>query len=212
MKTVLLIGGSGQVGRQLLAQALDDSQIERVVAPTRKPLAPHPRLINPVVNFSALPDAEWWQADAMLSALGTTRRQAGSPAAFRLIDHDYVLNAARLARAAGTPVFVNNSSINANPKAHSSYLRIKGEIERDLASLGFTSVCHVRPSLLSVDNREESRVGEQVAVHLFRVLKPLIPARYRAVSTADVAAAMLRAALNPLPGITVIESEQLHSD
>jgi uncharacterized protein YbjT (DUF2867 family) len=210
VKTLLIIGGTGQVGRQLLAQALAHSAVAQVIAPTRQPLAPHAKLLNPVVDFAALPHAEWWRADALLSALGTTRRQAGSAAAFRTIDHDYVFSAAKLARAAGTPVCVNNSSVGANPKAHGFYLQVKGELERDLEMLGFESVCHVRPSLLNVDDRAETRVGERIGVRLFRWLNPLVPARYRSVTTASVAAAMLAAALAPTPGTTVIESEQLH--
>lgn len=207
MKTLLVIGGSGQVGREILRQAFADPDVERVVAPARKPIAAHAKLLNPIVDFAALPQAGWWQADAMLSALGSTRRQAGSAAAFRRIDHDYVLNAARLARTAGTRVFVNNSSIGVHPGARSWYLQVKGELERDLETLGFDSICHVRPSLLDVEDRQDSRIGERIALPLFRMLAPLIPARYRAVSTAQVAAAMLKAALAPQPGRSVLQSE-----
>ena len=37
-KTLLVLGGSGLVGMEILRQALADPQVSRVVAPTRRPL------------------------------------------------------------------------------------------------------------------------------------------------------------------------------
>ncbi len=210
MKTILVLGGSGQVGGQILALALAHPALVRVVAPTRHPIAAAAKLFNPPIDYARLPvEAPWWAADAVLCALGTTRRQAGSADAFRRIDHDYVLAAAQRARAAGTPVFVYNSSLGANAAAASLYLRVKGEIERDLEALGFDSLGIVRPSLLDGGPRPDPRPAERVGVWLARRLAPVIPRRYRAVSTRAVADAMLGFALSARPGTHILESERL---
>ncbi|MDO8298887.1 NAD(P)H-binding protein [Lacisediminimonas sp.] len=210
MVNLLILGGTGLVGQQLIHQALDDASIARVIAPTRRPLAEHAKLTNPIVDFDALPsDAAWWAADAVICALGTTMRQAGSRAAFNKVDHDYVLAAARQARYAGTPVFVLNSSAGANPSSRSYYLRVKGNIERDLALLNFASLTLVRPSLLIGGPRPERRIAEEIGIRLMSVLAPLIPARYRGVSTADVAACILAAARQAGIGVNIIESEAI---
>ncbi|HEX4844359.1 MAG TPA: NAD-dependent dehydratase, partial [Limnobacter sp.] len=87
MKTLLLVGATGVVGQQVLAQALAHPGVERVVAPTRRPLPAHPKLTNPVVDFSQLPEqAEWWKADAVVCTLGTTIKQAKTAEAFRAVD------------------------------------------------------------------------------------------------------------------------------
>ncbi len=211
MKTLLVLGGSGLVGQQIIALATAHPQVECIIAPTRKPLPAHPKLSNPIVDYMHLPvDASWWRADAALCSLGTTRKQAGSDAAFRTIDHDYVIASARLAHTAGTPVFIYNSSLGANAAAGSLYLRVKGETEQDLAELGFATLSVVRPSLLDGGPRLDFRPAEAVSLWFARILAPLIPNRHRAVPTRDVAAAMLAEALAARPGKYIIESELLH--
>lgn len=210
MVNLLILGGTGLVGQQLIHQAVGDASISRVIAPTRRPLAPHAKLINPIVDFKALPpDAAWWAADAVLCALGTTMRQAGSRARFREVDHDYVMAAARQARHAGTPVFVLNSSAGASASSRSFYLRVKGELEQDLARLHFGSLTVVRPSLLAGGPRPERRIAEEIGIRLATMLAPLLPARLRCVKTSDVAACMLAAAKRARAGVHFIESEAI---
>lgn len=214
VKTLLLLGATGQVGGQVLRLALAHPKVGRVVAPTRKPLvgadALGQRLTNPVVDFSSLPaDAGWWRADAAICALGTTMKLAGSQAAFRRVDHDYVVETARLARQAGTPVLALNSSLGADPGSRNFYLRVKGETERDVGALGFASLAIVRPSLLQAGPRPDFRFGETLGLVAARLLGPLVPRRYRPVPTETVARVMLEAALRADPGLRVIESGAL---
>jgi uncharacterized protein YbjT (DUF2867 family) len=144
-----------------------------------------------------------------LCALGTTLKQAGSKAAFQLVDHGHVLAAARMAKAAGTPAFVLNSSLGANAQSGSFYLQVKGQTEAELATLGFASLTLVRPALLEGGPRPQARPAEALGLWLVKAAAPLVPKRYRAVTTAAVAHAMLESALAARPGQQVIESDQL---
>jgi len=138
MKTVLILGATGQVGQALLQLALQHPEISRVVAPTRRSLPPHANLDNPLVDYDALPEtAIWWKADLALCALGTTLRQAKSRAGFYRVDHDYVLAAAKLTKGAGTPAFGLVSSLGADASSRLFYLRTKGETEQALTTMGF---------------------------------------------------------------------------
>ena len=212
MTTILLAGATGLVGQAVLKQCLADPRITQVVAPTRRALLAHPRLLNPVVDFSALPeDAAWWQADAVICTLGTTIRDAGSKAAFRRVDHEYPLAVARLAHRHGTPAFALTSAMGANPRSRVFYSRTKGELEHDLTKVGFQSLTFVRPGLLGGE-RATSRPLESFAMKVLSAVEPVLPDRYCVVPAEQVAAVLLRAALAATPGVQIIESAAIHHD
>jgi uncharacterized protein YbjT (DUF2867 family) len=210
MKTVLILGATGQVGQALLQLALQHPEISQVVAPTRRPLPAHAKLDNPLIDFEALPeDAAWWQSDVTLCALGTTLRQTKSKAGFYRIDHDYVLAAAKLARRAGTPTFGFVSSLGADASSRLFYLKVKGETEQGLATLDFVALVIARPSLLIGGTRASARPLEAFGLFLGKHLASLLPRRYRAITTRQVAQSLLEACLCVLAGLHIIESEQL---
>ena len=209
MTTLLLAGATGLVGQAVLRQSLADARISQVIAPTRRTLPMHPRLLNPLVDFSALPeDAPWWRVDAVICALGTTIRAAGSQAAFRTVDHDYPLAVARLARRQGASAYVLTSATGANAASRVFYSRTKGELERDLQAMDFPSLTFVRPGLLG-GKRELRRPLEHLGIKVLAAIGPLLPRRYRMVPADSVAAALLQAALEASAGLRIIESEAI---
>lgn len=209
MKSLLLAGATGLVGEAALRRALDAPQVAQVVAPTRRPLPAHPKLLNPVVDFDALPgDADWRQVDAVACALGTTIRDAGSREAFRRVDHDYPLAIARHSHAHGAAAFALVSAMGADAGSRVFYSRTKGEVEDALAGIGFASLTLLRPGLLGGE-RKQHRGGERLALRVFGVLDGVLPQRYRIVPAERVADALLQAALDAPPGRHVIPSERL---
>ena len=208
---LLLVGGSGEVGRAVLEQALADQRVAGVVALTRRPLPGAAKLTNIVVDFDALPDgAPWWVVDAVVCTLGTTQRAAGSKEKFAAVDRDLPLRIARLARAAGASRFALNSSLGADARSENFYLRTKGEAEDAIRDLGYPGYNIVRPSLIDAD-RAESRPGERLALKFARALSPLIPLRWRAVTPGAIARALLESVLAAAPVSQVIESGALHA-
>ncbi|MGK5060981.1 NAD-dependent dehydratase [Janthinobacterium sp. LB3P112] len=213
---LLLVGATGLVGREVLRLALADARVSTVVAPARKPLPAHPKLEAPIVDFDRLPaDASWWQADAVICTLGTTMKVAGTRQAFRRVDHDYplaaarlALAAARLALAAGTRTYALNSAAGANAASRFFYNRVKGELERDLEALGFASLTHVRPGLIGGE-RDVARAGEGAALRILRLLDPVLPRRWRINPAPRIASALLEAAIAAAPGVHVVTSEGL---
>ncbi|SDO80035.1 Uncharacterized conserved protein YbjT, contains NAD(P)-binding and DUF2867 domains [Rhodoferax sp. OV413] len=206
---LLLLGATGLVGRNVLALALADPHVGEVVAPTRRALPVHPKLRNPQVDFDRLPqDADWWQVDAVVCALGTTMRAAGSEQAFRRVDHGYPLAAAKLARAHGTPTYVLNSAIGADASSRFFYNRVKGELEHALAGEGFASLGFVRPGVIG-GHRDEFRLGERIMVMALAWTGPMLPKRWRLNPAPRIASALLEAAIHPKTGVHVVTSDQM---
>lgn len=202
-------GATGLVGARLLARLLDDPEVARVVAPTRRALPPHPKLDNPILRGGAwvLPAG----LDEAYSALGTTRAKAGSDAAFRAVDLDLTRDFARAAKAAGARRFGLVSSIGADARSRALYLRTKGEAEAACAGCAFESLVVARPSFLLGDRAEE-RPAERAAIVVFRALDPLLVGplrRWRAVSGDAVAARLIAAARGRVPGVLTLESDAL---
>lgn len=211
MASLLILGATGLVGGHLLRLALDDVRVDRVVAPVRRAraLQPHGKLEASVVDFDALPgDAPWWRVDAVACALGTTIRDAGSREAFRRVDVDMVVDAARHAREAGARSFALNSSAGANRSSFGFYLRCKAEAEDGVDALDYPSYTIVRPSMIGGE-RARRRALEHAAVRIGRACAPLMPARWRVVEAEAIARRLLEAAIEAPPGRHVVESEAI---
>jgi len=134
---LLLAGATGAVGSHVLAAALDDPRFAKVIAPTRRPLPSHAKLLNPVVDFTQLEaSAEWWRVDAVICTLGSTIKAAGSRAAFVAVDRELPIQVARLARQAGATRYALNSSMGASLRGN-FYLRTKAQAETGIRAIGY---------------------------------------------------------------------------
>lgn len=140
----------------------------------------------------------------LFCALGTTIRKAGSQEAFRRVDHDYPLALGHLSRACGTTFCGLVSSIGADPRGRSFYLRVKGQVEEGLRGLGLPSLAILRPSVIGGD-RQESRPLETLG----KWALSLVPGRYRTVHARAIARCMVTLALEARPGVRVVESEEI---
>ena len=204
-KVALLAGASGLVGKHLLDGLLEAPDFGRVFAITRRPIArEHPRLANRIIQFDRLEaQLKGTVCHVAFCCLGTTRRQAGSEAAFRQVDVDYVLAFARAARAAQAQRFVFVSSAGASPQSKHFYLRVKGEVEQALAGLGFPSLDIIQPGLL-LGWRRELRPAELAAMIFMPLVNPFLTGGrepLRAIPVRTVAQSMIGAARSGRRGV-----------
>jgi uncharacterized protein YbjT (DUF2867 family) len=201
---ILLAGATGLTGEHLLDRLLNEPTVARVLAPSRRPLAAHPHLENPVGELAALLPHLSGNVDIAFCCLGTTIKQAGSEAAFRAVDHDLVLAFATRARALGARHLLVISALGADAHSAVFYNRVKGELEAALQAQDWPQLTIVRPSLL-LGARREFRLGERLLAPLAR----WIPGKYRGIKACTLAHALWRLALEEQDGTRIIESDQL---
>ncbi len=68
-----MLGATGLVGAATLQRMIEDTRIEQVIAPTRRALPRHVKVVNRVapVLDPLLKQAADWQMDAVICAMGT---------------------------------------------------------------------------------------------------------------------------------------------
>jgi len=207
-----VIGATGLVGSALLRMLSMDPRWSKIRVLSRR----HPESSGPadplsdervslhLVDFA---DPTTWEdavrGDVLFSALGTTIRKAGSTAAQHAVDHGIQLAVAGLAAARGFQGLVLVSSSGADPDSRIFYLRMKGEIDRDISGLSFPWIRILRPGPLD-GPRTERRVAESVGVVLARGFAAMGIARdHRPIEAATVARAMIHASDDRTPGVRI---------
>jgi uncharacterized protein YbjT (DUF2867 family) len=210
MKTALIAGSTGLIGKQLLHLLLTDAHYTTVKAISRKPLdIVHPKLENIVADLSTLSEQyDQLKADDVFCCLGTTIKQAGSKEAFRKVDYDYPLELARLTKNQGASQYLIITALGADAKSGIFYNRVKGEVEKALEDIGFQSYHILRPSLL-LGERSEKRAGEGAATAVYTALGFLIPLKYKAIESDKVARGMVHFAKQHSRGTFIHESKAL---
>lgn len=195
---IAIVGATGLIGRQLVAllAARDDVEMH---AWARSVVLKHQDM------HSICPPKDWpkaiadWKPDILVSALGTTWKQAGkNKGHFRAVDHDLVVLSAEAAQKSGARQAIIISSVGADAKAGNFYLRTKGEMENSVADMGFDRLDIIRPGLLRGERDGPPRMGEQFGIMLSPIVDRLLPSawsRYRSIDSADVARAIVQLTL-----------------
>jgi uncharacterized protein YbjT (DUF2867 family) len=211
--TAMLAGASGLVGSELLKLLCASPDYGSVHSLVRRSSGRAlPKLREHLVDFEDLPALP--PCDDVYVALGTTIKVAGSKAAFRQVDHDFVVSVARAARAGGARRLALVSAVGADPRSVIFYNRVKGETQTDVLALGYDSVVIAQPSLLLGDRQalgQPSRAGEAWGSRLLAPLGALIPAPFRPVSAAAVARSLVERTLTAPAGTSIITSSELHA-
>jgi uncharacterized protein YbjT (DUF2867 family) len=199
----VVAGATGLVGRYLVNVLLEDAFYDVIVTLTRRPLAiESPKIEQRLVDFDQLEAADLAGATHLFCCLGTTMKTAGSRDAFRRVDHDYCARFARMGHEAGAARLMLVSSVGANPKASSFYLRTKGQTEEAVSALGFEALHIFRPGVL-MGQRDEERPGERFAAGVSRAFEFLMRgslSKYRPMPAGVLSASMAAAGERGEPG------------
>lgn len=213
-RRLVLLGATGAVGRNVLAEALRSPAFETVTTLGRRAAdagqAPPDKLTQHVVNLEAPGSYRALIAGqtAAICTLGVGQPTKSAREDVWRVEIDYVMSFAEACRDAGVGHFSLMTSVGANPQSRSYYLRMKGTQENRLKALGFERTSLFRPSMLLTP---QNRYGASQALLLalwpklhWTLAGPL--RRFRGIRVEDLGRAMaLNAARDAPGGIEVFE-------
>ncbi len=198
IKSAIVIGATGLVGRELLKQLNQIESCEKITAIVRhedaelKSLEKVQQFI--LDDFLLLNDEDANGYSHAFSCLGTTLKKAGSKQNFYNVDYEMNAHFADLFETTDTH-YLLISAMGANAQSKIFYNKVKGELENHIQSLNLKYMSILRPSLL-LGERQEQRTLEDMTQKLYRKFSHLVPNtfKYKPVTAEQVAHTMVDAA------------------
>ena len=206
MIKITLFGPTGLIGNEIIKLLEDDSDFENINVVSRRPVELKSK--RSILNIIDFKDFNSYLnvidgSDVVLAAIGTTQSKVRfNKKKYREIDFDIISNAVKACKEKKVKHFSFVSSAGADINNKSFYLKLKGEIEKEVESKQLNSSTVYRPSLL-LGNRKENRFGEKIAQILIPLISFLFPNNYKPIKASDVAKAMVTEAKKIEPGFKI---------
>ena len=161
----LVLGASGATGRELVKLLLDDSNFNQVSIFVRTdPKISDKKLTIHKIDFAKLEEYKGLiKGDILFSALGTTKKEAGSKKEQYLVDYTYQFEFAKMASENRVAHYSLVSSTGANAKSLFFYPRIKGKLEKAVKKLNFKKIDIFQPPML-IRQPDLMRSGEKSGI------------------------------------------------
>ncbi|RYF87079.1 MAG: NAD-dependent epimerase/dehydratase family protein [Chitinophagaceae bacterium] len=214
-KTASVIGSTGLIGNHLVEFLTKDKTFSTIRTLVRRPIVNgNEKVEMKLVNFE---DHESVKlaidgSDAVFCAVGTTQKKVkGDKQAYRKVDYDIPVNAARFCAETGCPNFVLVSSVGAKSDSKNFYLKLKGDVEDAIQQFAIRNISIFRPSIL-LGNRSEKRTGEKLGQGLASFFAFMMLGKwekYRPVEAEHVAKAMIQSAKEEERGRHIYEYDDI---
>ena len=201
----IVLGATGATGRALVQQLLEHPAFGSVSIFVRKaPALTHEKLKVHVIDFSKLQTYKnLIVGDVLFSALGTTRKDAGSKAKQYEVDYTYQYEFAKMALNNGVDHYALVSSYGADETSMFFYLKIKGALEEAIKKLSFQSICIYQPPSL-IRQPDLLRPAEKSAIWMLKKLSRIgILRSQQPLSVETLAEKMIVEAVQDTRGVKV---------
>ena len=171
MKTALLFGSSGLIGSNLLDNLINNNNYNKIKIFVRGlPSVNNSKVEVIKTDFMDLDTLkENLIGDDCFFCIGTTHKDTPDKNEYKRIEYDLPVHLAKIAKFNSINNFIYVSSIGANPKASSTYLKNKGQAEEELKKIGFSNLSIIQPSFL-VGNRKAFRISEALGIPVMKFL------------------------------------------
>tara|TARA_Y100000590_G_scaffold92378_1_gene104406 strand:+ start:57 stop:710 length:654 start_codon:yes stop_codon:yes gene_type:complete len=212
VKTALIFGSSGLVGKNLLDQVINNSNYSKIKIFVRS----SPEISDPKVEIiiSDFMDLDIIKnliiGDDCFFCIGTTKNNSPDKNEYRRVELELPKKIAQISKSNNVKSFIFVSSGFANPKNSGDYLKFKGLVEEEIISLNFEKIGILRPSFL-LGNRKEKRIGEKIGIFIFKILSPFFIGsikKMKPIHSEKVAKAMVQIANDDIQQ-TIFESNEI---
>ena len=193
----LVIGATGLSGNALIKLLCKDERFSEIIAFSRRELGfQHPKLTKQIIDFNQLEEIKTLiNGDILFSALGTTRKAAGSKENQYRVDFTYQYEFAHYAAENNVPNYALVSSMGADAQSKLFYPRIKGELEERVIQLPFKKIVILQPGPITGE-RERKRTMENLSVAIIRLFNKLgLLTKYQPALGSDIAKALIQSVL-----------------
>ena len=212
MKTALIFGSSGLVGKNLLNQIINNSNYSKVKIFVRSSLEISDQKVEIInTDFKDLQKIKnLIIGDDCFFCIGTTKKNSPDKNEYRRVELDLPKKIAQISKSNNVKSFIFVSSGFADPKNSGDYLKFKGLVEEEIKSLNFEKIGILRPSFL-LGNRKENRVGEKIGIFIFKILSPIFFGpikKMKPIHSEKVAKAMIKIANEDIQK-TIFESNEI---
>ncbi|MDG2344039.1 MAG: NAD(P)H-binding protein [Flavobacteriales bacterium] len=180
----IVIGSTGATGLELIKELLKDENFTEIKTFSRNSLEiKHQKLTEYLIDFNQIHNhKDEITGDVLFSALGTTKKDAGSKEAQYKIDYTYQYEFAKLASNNGIGNYILVSSVGANEKSALFYPKMKGALEQAVKKLDFKNIHIFQPPMLirqankirKVEKNGIAIINKLNAVGLFKSQKPML--------------------------------------
>ena len=212
MKTALIFGSSGLVGKNLLSQVINNSNYSKIKIFVRSSPDISDRKIEMInTDFKDLEIIKnLITGDDCFFCIGTTKKNSPDKSEYRRVELDLPKKIAQISKSNNVKSFIFVSSGFADPKNSGDYLKFKGLVEEEIKNLNFEKIGILRPSFL-LGNRKENRIGEKIGIFIFKLLSPIFVGpikKMKPIHSEKVAKAMIKIANENIQK-TIFESNEI---
>ena len=195
MKTAILFGATGLVGKHLLNLLIENNEYDKIKIFSRKDIITQSQKIEKyVIDFNELEKhKDKIVGDDCFFAIGTTRRVTPKKNDYIDVELNLPVKISKIAKDNNVKSFIYISSGGANADSRNLYLQNKGKVEQEIINLCFEFTAIIQPSLLLGD-RNENRIGEKIAKFIFKSLSFIFIGKlrqFKAIHAKNVAKAII---------------------
>ena len=212
-KTVLLAGASGLVGGKIFKE-LENNNV-KIISLARNKFHSDSDVEEIICDFNQIDalnskiilDEVYIAIGKQLKLYELLYLRKSERAGFKKVDFDFIKSVALFAKKNGAKSIGIVSAIGANHKSRNTYLKIKGEIEKEIISIGFQKIVIARPGHLLGKRKHEKlliSIFEKIT-NVFGYLMIGTFSKFRNISASKVASSLVSKMNSDEDGICFID-------